>query len=65
MFREVTIHSFLIPGLLLVLLGCVPIFVVVDLALAHLGIYRRVWHPALFRASLFVVLFCLAGWATR
>jgi hypothetical protein len=65
MYDDINIFTFLIPGLLFVLLGCVPIFVCMDLALAHAGVYRHVWHPALFRASLFVALFCGASWLTR
>lgn len=65
MRHEFAIHALLVPGLLLVLFACIPVFIVVDLALARIGVYGCVWHPALFRASLFVVLFCVAGWATR
>ncbi|WP_109126062.1 DUF1656 domain-containing protein [Dyella sp. C11] len=65
MYDDVNLFTFFIPGLLFVLLGCVPIFVFLDLALARAGAYRHVWHPALFRACLFVALFCGAGWLTR
>jgi protein AaeX len=63
--REIAVFSLLMPGLLLILLGCVVVFVLLDLGLSRLGCYRFVWHPALFRASLFTVLFCIAGLLLR
>jgi protein AaeX len=65
MFREFTLFAFLVPGLLLVLVACVPVFIGIDLVLARTGLYERVWHPALFRASLFVALLCAAARITR
>ena len=65
MFEDVTLFTFLVPSLLLVLLGSFPVFVALDLALARIGAYRHVWHPALFRLSLFVSLFCVASWLVR
>jgi protein AaeX len=65
MFDEITISTFLVPGLLLVLMACFPLFIALDLTLARTGTYRHVWHPALFRASLFVSIFCLASWLTH
>jgi protein AaeX len=59
--REIAIFSLLVPSLLPVLLGCVLVFIPLDLLISRLGAYRFVWHPALFRASLFAVLFCIAG----
>jgi protein AaeX len=63
--REIAVFSLLVPGLLFILLGCAPVFVCLDLLLSRLGCYRFVWHPALFRASLFTVLFCIAGLLLR
>jgi protein AaeX len=55
---EIDILGFFAPILLLVFVGCIGVFVVLDLLLARIGIYRLAWHPGLFRLALFVVLFC-------
>jgi hypothetical protein len=65
MYQDITFFTFLVPSLLLVLFGSFPLFVALDLALARIGVYRHVWHPALFRLSLFVTLFCAASWLVR
>jgi hypothetical protein len=65
MRREIVLYSVLVPGLLAILVVCAAIFVALDLLLARLGWYRRVWHPALFRASLFAVLFSSASLLLR
>jgi protein AaeX len=63
--REIAIFSLLLPSLLPILLVCVLAFSALDLLISRLGVYRFVWHPALFRASLFTVLFCVAGLLSR
>jgi hypothetical protein len=32
-----------------------------DMLFARLGVYRYVWHPALFKLSVFVCLFCFTA----
>ncbi|CAD6532878.1 DUF1656 domain-containing protein [Paraburkholderia sabiae] len=54
---EIEIGSFLVPYLLPVLIGCVMVFVVLDLLFARLGVYRYAWHPGLFRVALFAAMF--------
>ncbi len=54
---EIEIFSFLVPYLLPVLVGCVVVFVMLDLLLARLGVYRYAWHPGLFRVALFAAMF--------
>lgn len=61
MFAEVSFVSLLVPGLLLTFIGCGVAFWIVDRAIARSGLYRHVWHPALFRVSVFVCLFCGTG----
>ncbi|MBZ5794751.1 DUF1656 domain-containing protein [Burkholderia contaminans] len=61
MFAEFPIASLLVPGVLPAFLGCGVAFWIVDRMLARAGLYRHVWHPALFRVSAFVCLFCGAG----
>ncbi len=55
---DVAVFGFFVPVLLLVLLVCIALFVMLDLALASIGLYRHTWHPSLFRVALFIVLFC-------
>lgn len=59
--REIAIFNLLLPSLALVLLGCGGVFVLFDLGLARVGLYRHVWHPALFRLSIFIGLFSTMG----
>ncbi len=59
--HEVAIYGILVPGLLPVLLGCLLLMVLLDLVVGRFGLYRHVWHPALFRLALFVCLFGVAG----
>jgi hypothetical protein len=54
--REIAIFSVLMPTLLLVVIGVSFIFVAIDLLLSRLGLFRFVWHPALFRAALYVLI---------
>jgi protein AaeX len=63
--REIALFSLLVPSLLPILVGCALLFVALDLLISRLGWYRFVWHPALFRAALFTVLFCVAGLLLR
>lgn len=55
--REIDLFSLFVPGLLPILVVCTLLFVVLDLALARLRLYRFVWHPSLFRLALFAALF--------
>ena len=59
--HEISFHGVLLPGLLLVFLGCLLLMVLLDLVVGRLGLYRLVWHPSLFRFALFVCLFGAAG----
>ncbi|MFM0060868.1 DUF1656 domain-containing protein [Paraburkholderia phytofirmans] len=54
---QIDVFSLLVPGLLPILAGCALLFVVLDLLLARLGLYRYTWHPSLFRVALFTALF--------
>jgi len=59
--HEIAVYGVLMPGLLPVFLCCLLVMVLLDLAVGRLGLYRHVWHPALFRFSVFVCLFGIAG----
>ncbi|WP_243336774.1 DUF1656 domain-containing protein [Anaeromyxobacter soli] len=55
--RELELFGVLFPTLLLVFHVAAITFWLLDRALARTGLYRLVWHPALFRASVLAVLF--------
>ncbi|MET0331117.1 MAG: DUF1656 domain-containing protein [Dyella sp.] len=59
--REIALGDALVPGLLLVFLACLLALWGIDWIVGRLGLYRFVWHPALFRLALFVGLFGVAG----
>lgn len=59
--REVALFSVLMPSLLPLFLACMALYALVDRILARTGLYRRVWHPALFRVALFVCIFSGIG----
>ena len=63
--REIALFSLLVPSLLPILIGCVAIFFALDLILSRIGLYRHVWHSALFRAALFTTLFSVVGLLLR
>lgn len=56
--REVNFAGATVPGLLVVYLVCLLVQWAIDTLVGRYGLYRHVWHPALFRVALF---FCLFG----
>lgn len=63
---EIDFYGVLLPSLLPVFLLSLVAMVVLDLAIGRAGLYRRLWHPSLFRFALFVCLFGAAGlWLIR
>jgi hypothetical protein len=58
---EIAVADALVPGLLLVFLASMLALWGIDWIVGRLGLYRYVWHPALFRLALFVGLFGAAG----
>ncbi|RUL78984.1 DUF1656 domain-containing protein [Dyella choica] len=65
MRAELSFHSLFIPALLPLFIASSLLFVGIDLALSRLGCYRLVWHPALFRAALFCIVFCAGSLLLR
>ncbi|MET3653674.1 DUF1656 domain-containing protein [Dyella japonica] len=59
--REVALGDALVPGLLLVYMGCLLVLWGVDTVIGRYGLYRYVWHPSLFRVAVFFALFGAAG----
>jgi hypothetical protein len=58
MHREIAILGAYIPALIPLCIGGAALTRLADRVLAQVGLYRWVWHPALFRASLLV---CICG----
>lgn len=56
--RDTAILEAYVPTLLVLFVAGALITWAIDRALAMTGLYRVVWHPALFRASLLV---CICG----
>jgi hypothetical protein len=59
MLREMSIDGVLVSPLLPYFVASIAIFCFVDKLLQGFGCYRWVWHPALVRLALFVILFTL------
>lgn len=59
--REIALADALVPGLLLIYLGCLLVLWLIDTIIGRYGLYRYVWHPSLFRVAVFFVLFGAAG----
>jgi hypothetical protein len=55
--REVDFFGVLLPGVLPVFLAAVVLQLALDAGLSYIGAYRRSWHPALVRLSMFVCIF--------
>jgi len=58
MSREIAVLGAYLPALVPLCIGGAALTWLVDRLLASVGLYRFVWHPALFRASL---LACICG----
>ena len=58
---EIALGDALVPGMLLVYLGCLLVLWAVDTIVGRYGLYRYVWHPSLFRVAVFFCLFGAAG----
>ena len=58
MYREIAVLGAYLPALVPLCIGGAALTWLVDRLLGRVGLYRFVWHPALFRASL---LACVCG----
>jgi hypothetical protein len=59
--REIDLLGFYMPTLLPVFILAFALQWLIDSLLGRLGFYTHVWHPSLFRFSLFVCLFGAMG----
>jgi protein AaeX len=57
MSREIAIGGVLIPGLLVWFILSLALLLLFDWLVGRYGLYRFVWHPALFRLAFFVCVF--------
>ena len=56
MIAEINLDGMYLPTLLLLAIAAFFLTKLVVFLLARLGLYRWVWHPALFDFSLFIVV---------
>ncbi|MBN3759349.1 DUF1656 domain-containing protein [Burkholderia sp. Ac-20365] len=54
--REIAFFDTYMPSLILICLGGAGLTWLLDRVLAYVSLYKVVWHPALFRASLLVIV---------
>jgi hypothetical protein len=56
MSRDIAILGAYVPAMVLLCIAGAGLTWLVDRLLGALGLYRVVWHPSLFRASLLVII---------
>ncbi|WP_118180603.1 DUF1656 domain-containing protein [Paraburkholderia phosphatilytica] len=56
--REIAVFDAYVPAIVLLFIAGALLTWVLDRVVAMTGLYRVVWHPSLFRASLLV---CVCG----
>jgi protein AaeX len=59
--REIAVGGILFPGLLVWFVLSLAFLLVFDWLVGRFGLYRYVWHPALFRLAVFVCIFGSVG----
>jgi hypothetical protein len=59
--REIAMLDALVPTLFLAFLASVVLQTILDRIMGRFGVYRHVWHPPLFRLSVFVCIFGACG----
>ena len=61
MSPELAILDVQMPAVVVLAIAGACLTAVIDRVLAAVGVYRFVWHPSLFRASLLAICICVAG----
>jgi len=59
--REFALLDALVPTLFLTFLASVVLQALLDRIMGRYGVYRHVWHPPLFRLSVFFCIFGACG----
>lgn len=54
---EIAVFGVMLPTLLPLSIAGLALQIALDRLLARIGLYRRVWHPALVRLCLFMTIF--------
>ncbi len=57
--REIDLFNAMVPSLLIIFAFSIVFFLILDKLTAEFDIDRYIWHPALFRTSLFISIFTL------
>ncbi|MGH8779435.1 DUF1656 domain-containing protein [Paraburkholderia sp.] len=61
--REIAVFDAYVPAVVLLFIAGAAVTWLLDRLIAVTGVYRIVWHPSLFRASLLVCVCGLLGLA--
>jgi len=59
MIEELDFFGILIAPIVAYAMFAIPIFFILRWALSRLGVWRFVWHPALFEVSLYLIVLSL------
>jgi hypothetical protein len=59
MIAELDIFGVLVAPIVAYVLLAIPVLLLLRWALARLGFFRLVWHPALFEVSLYLIILSL------
>jgi hypothetical protein len=59
MLSEVNIGGIYMAPIVVYVAAAIPPFLICRWALGHLGILRKVWHPALFELAVYLTLLSL------
>ena len=55
--QQISLGGIYFPGALALLVLMLPVFYLLDIGLARLGVYRRAANPSLIRVALFSLLY--------
>jgi hypothetical protein len=64
MIKEINLGGVYLSPMLAYMAAAGIIWYLIRLAFDRSGLYRRVWHPALFNTALYVILLCIVVAAT-
>jgi hypothetical protein len=56
---DITLLGIQMPTLLIIFAVTAVLQILLDRVMSDFGVYNRVWHPGLFRTSVFVCLFTI------
>jgi hypothetical protein len=59
--HDIALFGAYVPALLALFFAGIVVSWLLDRVLAYIGWYRLVWHPSLFRVSMFVCIFGALG----